>query len=225
MDKFKNGLKWFFASFIWLAVLMLAIDIITKNVVINNSAAILSAGGRHGGVDLIPGFLGINYTINQNIAFGMSLSSPLANRIVFSIFALLVSTGIIIFLVLKWGKINKYYRACFMLILAGAIGNVIDRLFYSPEYLNFVRGGELISGVVDWIDFYGIWEFNFNIADSCIVVAAFMLIIYMIIEEIIEYRQKAKLIEQKPEDNEKVLSQTEQEKQRLLEEGKEDDNE
>lgn len=225
MDKFKKSLKWFFESFIWLAILMLAIDVITKNVVINNADAIFSAGGKHGGIDLIPGFLGINYTINPNIAFGMSLGSPLANRIVFSIVALLVVTGLIIYMAFKWGKINKFYKATFMLIIAGALGNVSDRLFYSAEYLNYSSGGTMLTGVVDWIDFYGIWQFNFNIADSCVVVAAFMLIIYMIIEEIIDYRKRAKLLENQNQDNEKVLSQTEQEKKRLLEEGKEEDNE
>ena len=113
MEKFKKGLKWFFESFIWLAILMYVIDVATKNIIVNNAQNIFNGGGRHGGFDLIPGFLGINYTINQNIAFGMSLSSPLANRIVFSIVALLVTIGLVIFLILKWGKINKYYTQFF----------------------------------------------------------------------------------------------------------------
>lgn len=221
METFKKYLKWFFNSFIWLAIVLYAIDVISKNIIINNADNILASGGMHGGVDLIPGFLGISYTINQNIAFGLSLSSPLANRIVFSIVALLVVIGIIIALILKWGKINKFYRATMMMIIAGALGNVTDRIFYSAEYLN--HGG--ISGVVDWIDFYGIWEFNFNIADSCVVVAAFMIIIYMIVDEIKEYRKKSKLIDKSKEDNQKVLSKTEQEKNQLMQEGKEEDNE
>ena len=225
MDKFKQSLKWFFSSFIWLAILMYLIDVITKNVVVNNASNILSAGGKHGGIDLIPGFLGINYTINPNVAFGMSLSNPLANKIVFSIFALLVTGGLIAFMAIKWDKINRYYKACFMLIISGALGNVTDRLFYSAEYLNYSSGGKLITGVVDWIDFYGIWEFNFNIADSCVVVAAIMLIIYMIIEEIIDYKKRASLIPEETQNEEKVISKTEQEKNRLLEEGKEDENE
>ena len=226
MDKFKKALKWFFDSFIWLAILMFVIDVVSKNLVVHFGADIKSAGGKNGGVDLIPGFLGINYTINQNIAFGITLSDPVVNRIVFTIFAILVVGGIITFLSIKWGKINKFYKACAMLIIAGGLGNAIDRIFYTPEYLNSIGpDGKLISGVVDWIDFYGIWQFNFNIADSCVVVAAFMIIIYMIVTEIIEYRKKAKLIEQIEDKNEKVLSKTEQEKNQLIEEGKEKDNE
>lgn len=97
-----------------------------------------------------------------------------------------------------------------MMILAGAIGNVIDRIFYSPEFL-----ANPVNGVVDWIDFYGIWKFNFNIADSCVVVAAIMLIVYMIVNEIIDYRKNNK--DKPKEDNEKVLSKTEQEKNAYLE--------
>ena len=97
-----------------------------------------------------------------------------------------------------------------MMIIAGAVGNVIDRIFYTPEFL-----GNSVNGVVDWIDFYGVWKFNFNIADSSVVVAAFMLLIYMCITDFIEYREKKKL--EPKEDNTKVLSETEKEKNKYLE--------
>ena len=213
MNKFKKGLKWFFNSFIWLGVILLIVDIITKNVVVINQEYTKS------GIEIIPGFLRIQYLVNPNIAFGMSLGNDIANKIVFSIVAVLVSTGIIIYLIKKWVKINRFYRAAFMLIIAGALGNVIDRLFYSAEYLNYQQGSALVAGVVDWIDFYGIWGFHFNIADSCVVIAAFMLIIYIIVDEIIFYQKKKKTEKAEEKDinkNEKVLSKTELEKQELL---------
>ncbi len=215
MIKFKNALNWIFRSFIWLAVLLLFLDILSKNLVIAHGSEIVAKGG----IVLIPGFLRISYVINQNIAFGISLGSPLVTQIVFSIFAILIVVGIIIFLVKKWDKINLYYKACAMLIIAGALGNVIDRLFYNAAYLN----ADGATGVVDWIDFYGVWKFNFNIADSAVVVGAFMLIIYMIVDEIIAYSKKRKAlkeVEVKEAKQEKVLSKTEREKQQLLEESK-----
>ena len=214
-EKLIKGLKWFFNSFIWLAVIILIADIITKNVVV------LNAEVTKEGIDLIPGFLRIQYLVNPNIAFGMSTGSAVANKALFSTVALLITGGIIFYLVKKWDKINRYYKAVAMLVIAGAIGNVIDRLFYSAEYLNY-NG---VAGVVDWIDFYGIWAFHFNIADSAVVIAAFMLIIYMIVEEVVDYtkRKKAAPKEEKVEKKtEKVMSKSELEKQRLLEEGKED---
>lgn len=206
MENFKKGLRWFFTSFIWLGVILLILDFVTKISVVLNKDYILSSGG----VVLIPNFLRINYLINNNMVFGISLGSDLTNRIVFCVFALLIIIGLIIFTVIKWGKLNKFYRATIMMILAGAIGNVIDRIFYSPEFL-----ANPVNGVVDWIDFYGIWKFNFNIADSCVVVAAIMLIVYMIVNEIIDYRKNNK--DKPKEDNEKVLSKTEQEKNAYLE--------
>ena len=207
MEKFKKGLKWFFTSFIWLGVILLILDLVTKLSVIANKDYIRSVGG----IVLIPNFLRINYLINNNMVFGISLGSDLNNRIVFCIFALLIVIGLIIFTVIKWGKLNKFYRACIMMVVAGALGNIIDRIFYSPEFL-----GNSVNGVVDWIDFYGIWPFNFNIADSAVVVAAIIMIVYMIVQEIIDYRKKNK-DKPKEDDNEKVVSKTEQEKNEYLE--------
>ena len=205
MDKFKKCLKWFLNSFIWLGLLLLIIDLVSKLLVVANHEYILSTGG----IVLIPNFLRINYIINNKMVFGISLGSDTANKAIFCVAALLIVTGLIIFLIKKWGKLNKYYKACIMMILAGAIGNVIDRLFYSPAFL-----GNDVNGVVDWIDFYTIWGFNFNIADSAVVVAAFMLIIYMIVVDIIEY---IKVNKSKPKEvEEKVISKTEQEKNQYL---------
>lgn len=227
-EKIIKALKWFFNSFIWLAIVLLVLDIVSKNIVVQNADAIRNGGGRNGGIDIIPGFLGINYIINEKIAFGLMIGTEQATQIIFSILAVIIVIVIIIYLAKQWGKVNRFYKASLMMIIAGALGNVIDRVFYSAEYLNYVNSsGKLARGVVDFIDFYGIWGFNFNVADSCVVVAALMMIIYVIVTEIIEYRKKVKLEKAKetePVKEEKVLSATEQEKIRLLEEDKEDKN-
>lgn len=217
-EKFLKALKWFFNSYIWLGVILFVIDIITKNIIVANQNNI--SGGENGGIDIIPGFLGINYVINNRIVFGLNIfHNDIATRIVFIVVALAVVVGITIYLIKKWDKVNRFYRACFFMIMAGALGNAVDRIFYTAEYLNYLDSstGEYLTGVVDWIDFYGIWGFNFNIADSAVVVAAFMLIIYIIVMEIIEYSKKKKLEPKQEKDNTKVLSKTEQEKNKYLE--------
>ena len=184
-DKFLKGLKWFFNSYIWLGIILFVIDIVSKNLVVQHAKEITEEGG----IVLIPNFLRINYVINNKIIFGTDVfKNDIATRIVFIIVALLVSGGIIFYLIKKWDKVNRFYKACLFMIIAGAIGNAVDRIFYTVEYLNYFDGeaGRYLTGVVDWIDFYGIWKFNFNIADSAVVVAAFMLIIYMIVMEIID---------------------------------------
>lgn len=217
-DRIKSAFKWFFDSFIWLGLILLIADLVSKLIIVANKETILSQGG----VVLIPGFLRVNYLINNTLVFGISLGSDLANRISFCIVASLIVIGLIIFLALKFNKVGKYYRACLMMILAGAIGNLIDRIFYSPEFLYSPLLGETKNGVVDWIDFYGIWKFNFNIADSAVVVAAFMLIIYMLVTDVRDYvKNKKENPRPVKEDNTKVLSKTEREKQQYLDQTEE----
>jgi signal peptidase II len=60
-------------------------------------------------------------------------------------------------------KFSRLYVTAVSLILAGAIGNLIDRIFYGY--------------VIDFIDFR-IWPV-FNIADSAITVGAFLLILQL----------------------------------------------
>ena len=186
MDKIKSALIWFFKSFIWLGVLLLVIDIVTKNVIVANKDYILSLPNSR--IELIPNFLAISYVINTNAAFGIGLGNSLVNRIVYIVLAVLVSAILITLYVKKYKKLRKLYKACLMLILVGALGNVIDRVFFTPEYL-----GALEVGVVDWIDFYGIWRYVFNIADSAIVIGVIMLVVVLLIEEIADRRAQAKL--------------------------------
>ncbi|MCQ2814825.1 MAG: signal peptidase II [Bacilli bacterium] len=180
----KSKLKAIFESFIWLFVLLLGVDIITKNLVVYYAGVdprlmTYVPGSGATGIVLIPNFLRINYLVNQNVAFGLGFGDADVNRIVFIIVALLIS-AILVFVFAKfYRRFTKFVRACFMLILVGAIGNAIDRIFFTGSYLHFGY-----NGVVDWIDFYGIWQFNFNIADSCVVVGAIMLIIWLIVSEI-----------------------------------------
>ena len=216
-EKILPKLKWFFASFIWLGLLLLIADIVSKNAVVS---AYKNGNLGTDGVILIPGFLRIQYLVNSNFVFGLDLfKNEIATRVVFVIVALGISAGIIAFLIRKWGKVNKFYKACLMMIISGAIGNSIDRIFFTSSYL-----ASPVTGVVDWIDFYGVWGFHFNIADIAVVLAAIMLIIYMIVTEIIEYRKKSKLTPKTAEDNVKVISKTEQEKNKFIDK-KDDKNE
>lgn len=173
LEKLKKYSLWFFNSFIWLGLLILAIDLITKNIVVNNMEVEQS-------IPLIPGFLHITYRVNTNAAFGLGIQdNPLANRIIYIVIASIAVALIIFVYVKKFNKLNKFYRACLMMITVGALGNLIDRVCYTPGYLKYP-----LVGVVDWIDFCGIWKYIFNIADSSLVVSVFMLVIYLIVDEI-----------------------------------------
>ena len=201
-EKLLKGLKWFYKSYIWLAVLLLAIDIITKQV-------IMHAGMSAPAVIADWGFVHISYVLNPNAAFGFGATDPNVSRTIYLIVASLISAGLIFYLIWKRKEMKLLIRASLIMVITGAVGNMIDRIFYGP--LQGANG--LFQGmVVDWIDFYWFWGYNFNIVDSCIVVAAFILIIYVIVEEVKDYRAKNKSEVKPVNAPKKVLSKSEQEK-------------
>ena len=181
-EKVIFGLKWFFKSFIWLFVVLLGLDILTKQLIMN-------AGVTPGSVIADWKFVHISYVLNEGAAFGMGTGNPLANRIIYLVVASLISIGLAVYMVIKRKEMKMFIRACLMLVITGAIGNMIDRIFYVNTN----------NCVVDWIDFYWFWSFVFNIADCCIVIAAFMLIIYIIVTEVKEMiaRRNAEVAMQK----------------------------
>ena len=85
-EKIKSWLLWFFNSFIWLGLLLLIIDIVTKNVIVANKTYITTRPEKEG-IILIPHFLAINYVINDGAAFGLSTGAPLANKIIYICFS------------------------------------------------------------------------------------------------------------------------------------------
>ena len=198
-EKIINGLKWFYKSFIWLFIVLLGIDILTKQI-------ILHSGFSEGNIVSDWKFVHISYVLNTNAAFGIGASNPDVSRTIYLVVASLVSIGLIVYLILKRKEMKLFIRACLVLVVTGAIGNMIDRIFYGP--MEYGTSSLFTGSVVDWIDFYWFWPFVFNIADCCIVIAAFMLVIYIIVGEVKEMleRRKAENLEVK------TLSKTEQER-------------
>ena len=190
-EKFIFGLKWFYKSFIWLFILFLGIDILTKQIIMHSGLQ------PNSGEYFNWGFVHIGYVLNYNAAFGLGAKDPTLSRVLYLVIASLVTAGLVTYLILKRKTMKLYVRACLVLVITGAVGNMIDRIFYAPYH-----------AVVDWIDFYWFWGYNFNIADSCIVVAAFMLIIYIIVLEVKDYLAKRK----EETVTVKTLSKTEQER-------------
>ena len=205
-EKLINGIKWFYKSFIWLFIVLLGLDILTKQLVMHS-------GVTAPGIIMDWKIVRISYVLNPNAAFGLGASNPTVSRIVYLIVASLITIGVLFYLIYKRKTTKLYIRACLVLVVTGAIGNMIDRIFYaSTDYC-----------VVDWIDFYWFWGYNFNIADCCVVIAAFMLAIYIIVQEVKDYRSRPKV----KVTQEKVLSKTEKERleneQKQAEEVKQDE--
>lgn len=104
-------------------------------------------------VSLIKNFLYMTLVHNRGAAFGM-LKNQLFLFIMISLFAILF-----IFFNLKNKKNSFLFRVSLSLILAGAIGNLIDRLRF--------------GFVIDFLDFR-FWPV-FNLADSALTIGALLL--------------------------------------------------
>ena len=200
-EKVLFGLKWFFNSFIWLGLVLIGLDIFTKQLMMSLS---------HNTIGVIAdwGFVHISYVLNEGAAFGMGTGNPVANRVIYLVVATLISIGLMCYLIVKRKGMRKFIRATLIMVVVGAFGNMIDRIFYGPLQ---GESGLFTGRVVDWIDFYWFWGYVFNIADCCIVIAAFMLIVYIIVNEVKDYRAKNKDKVVQAKDNKKVLSKTERE--------------
>ena len=122
-------------------------------------------------ISVIGNFFRITFVQNYGAAFGISLFPPKINNIIFipiSIIAIII----IIYLLLK--SQNNWMKYSYTFILAGAVGNLIDRIFLGKvtDFLDF-----------DFPDFIVQRWYIFNIADSSIVVGTTILIIYSIFFE------------------------------------------
>ena len=129
-----------------IGIIIILIDQLTKFLLLNKNFTI------------IPNFLNITYTENRGGAFGIGTST------IITIISIIIIVGILIYIIHERKKNINYIP--FILILAGSIGNLIDRI---------CKGF-----VVDYID---INLFNypaFNIADICIVLGVLIILIQMI---------------------------------------------
>ncbi len=113
--------------------------------------------------NIISGVLELNYLENQGAAFGM-----LPNQKIFFIFVAIVITSVVGYVLYKMPDKKKYTKLhiLFSLIVAGSIGNMIDRIRY--DY------------VVDFIYFVRLNFPIFNVADIYVSIAAIFLIILLL---------------------------------------------
>ncbi len=142
---------------LWLAVVIIALDQITKYLAVS----LLVLGEP---VAVIPS-LNMTLAYNYGAAFGFLADMGGWQKYFLTTVALVVSVALIIWLA-KLPKIWTSEVLGLNLILGGAIGNVIDRI--------------LAGRVTDFIDFYiGTWHYaTFNIADMAIIAGAGLLLWY-----------------------------------------------
>ena len=138
--------------YIILVAILIALDQVSKYIIDNN----FFEGDTLG---IITDFFHITYVKNRGIAFGM-FQGKLA---IISIATVIAIIAIIYYLYKDRNKMPILEKIGFNFILAGAIGNMIDRV---------ARGF-----VIDMIDFRGIWAFVFNLADVWINIGVLLILL------------------------------------------------
>lgn len=156
----KTGLK-----FLWISLAVLAVDLWTKYVVVQNFAYGES-------INILPIF-NLTYARNYGAAFSFLADHSGWQKYFFLGLAVVISIALVVMLAKNKANL-KLQNTAYALIIGGAIGNAIDRAYNGY--------------VVDFLHFY--WDIYhypvFNIADIGIVVGAGLLIL----ESLLESRKK-----------------------------------
>lgn len=117
-------------------------------------------------IDIIPNFFSIYYIENDGAAFSILGGATLI---------LIIVSFVVLFLldrfVTKENIKSKFGSLSYGMVFAGIVGNLIDRCLY--------------GSVIDYLSFY-IFSYHFpvfNLADICIVVGIFLVVINIFVDE------------------------------------------
>jgi signal peptidase II len=139
--------------YLLLSAILVAIDQIVKALVVARLVTEFSS------VPVIPDFFHITYVRNAGVVFGYGGDTGIPLALVIGVGAVaLVIFGILIAKNDYHDRRRWLYSLALSLLVAGALGNLVDRVL-QPDH-----------NVVDYLDFRGIWDYVFNFADMCLTV-------------------------------------------------------
>lgn len=144
-------------GFLLPTAIVVVIDQISKQVVWRSFAP-----GFH--TDVIPGVLRINLVKNDGAAFGLFEGGR-----IFFIIASVIASVFIVYLGFHLSRTERFKRLLLGLILGGAVGNLIDRV-YDGAVIDFIEMG-----------IAGHWWPVYNVADIAVTVGAVMLLVNLLI--------------------------------------------
>jgi signal peptidase II len=181
------------ALYFLLALLVIGIDQLSKYLVHSNKTLI--SGGE---ILLIGHWLKLHYTTNPGMAFGVELPPPYG-KLLLTAFRLAAVSGLSYYIVHLWRhRAASGFIACMALILGGAVGNLVDSIFYGIIYNNAPIGSPspwFFGQVIDMIyaDIYegflpaawplvggkyvSLWPI-FNVADSSIFIGVALILLF-----------------------------------------------
>ena len=113
-------------------------------------------------IEVIKGFFSLTYINNEGVAFSM-LSG---HRAIVTIVQIVCTALIFWFFLANKGQ-SRVFDGAMILIIAGGIGNIIDRIIFGK--------------VTDMLSF-SIFPPIFNVADIAVTIGCFLIIIYIILD-------------------------------------------
>jgi signal peptidase II len=146
---------------IWLPIVIVALDQVTK-------AIVREALPLHTSRTIIPGLMDFTHVRNTGAAFGILNAADFRFKsVVIVMIAVLALVGVGVYAA-GLARDQLLARVGLALIIGGAAGNLIDRVF--------------VGSVVDFVDVY--WRsyhfWAFNVADSAITIGAGIMILDML---------------------------------------------
>ena len=146
-----------FVVYFLISALLVGLDQWSKYLTVQN----ISLGETK---EFIPGFLSLTHLRNTGAAWSL-----LEGKMIFFYVITVIVSVVIIYLLIKNYKKSIWYSVGLSFVLAGAIGNFIDR----------VRLGYVVDMLqTDFMNFP-----IFNVADSTLVVGVICIFIYLILDE------------------------------------------
>jgi len=141
---------------------LVALDQLTK-------AVVVKLVPFYGNVSVVPGFFSISHIHNRGAIFGTFSQSPSPIVTIGLAAASLFALVMVVVYFFRTPASQKGMKLALTLILAGALGNFIDRV---------LRGF-----VVDFLEFHVKRAYfpTFNVADSCITIGALVLILILVV--------------------------------------------
>ncbi len=167
-------------------------------------------------IPIIGDFFRLNFIENPGMAFGFD--PGLNYKFYISVFSLVASVGLVVYLYFI-RKERLGYRIAIAFILGGAVGNLIDRMFYGVFY----HYAPLFYGHV--VDFFDVDFFNFslfgrsydrwpifNVADAAVTIGVFLLLIFYNKREKVKVNETEEVLSFDPAKNEISDPESEEEK-------------
>ncbi len=161
----KLLLKRFLIIVLPIFAVMLVFDLVSKHI-LDSSMQIGQSS------PFLPGFIDIVIVHNEGSAWGM-----LAGMNVFFIILTFVFIGILVWYTLSENVVHPLYHIALGFILAGSIGNMVDRIAfgYVRDFLHFEF----------WPSFP-----VFNVADVCLTVGVIVFVVFIIMNLVKHFKEK-----------------------------------